>query len=205
MSEQKTPSSDLKRLILDTTRRMLVSEGYANLSMRKIAREIGYSATSIYLHFKNKDALFHALIDEGMNMLLRRQEDIAARYANRVSEKLKALCHGYIDFGLGVPEYYEIMFLQHPKLSERFPIESFRRARKNLSLVRDTLDEGVRKEKFEVHDANATTNVIWASLHGAVSILLAKRLDIHVDQAQFVNDVVDQVLRSVEVKMPILD
>ena len=38
MSEQKTPDTDLKRLILDTTRRLLIREGYANLSMRKIAR-----------------------------------------------------------------------------------------------------------------------------------------------------------------------
>ena len=199
MSKPQQSDSDLKRLILDKTRSLLIQEGYANLSMRKIAKEIGYSATSIYLHFKNKDALFHALIDEGMNMLLDRQEAISASFA-RVSDRLRALCHGYITFGLEAPEYYEIMFLQHPKLSDRFPIESFRRARKNLLLVRDTLDEGVRNGSFEVQDTNATTNVIWASLHGAVSILLARRLDIHADQRQFVNNVVDQVLRGVQGK-----
>ena len=204
MSENKTSGNDLKRLILDTTRRLLVREGYANLSMRKIAGEINYSATSIYLHFKNKDALFHALIDEGMNMLLSRQEAIALRFKTQVTDRLRALCHGYINFGIEAPEYYEIMFLQHPTLSDRFPVESFRRARKNLLLVRNTLDEGVQTGRFQVADTNAATNVIWASLHGAVSILLAKRLDVHVDPNQFINDVVDQVLRSLEVKMQVL-
>ena len=176
---------------------MLIRDGYAGLSMRKIAREIDYSATSIYLHFKNKAALFHALIDEGMNKLLVRQEEVAARFADRVDERLRALCHGYIAFGLDAPEYYEIMFLQHPTLSERYPVESYRYARKNLLLVQETLEEGVRAGLFDVVDAYATTNVIWASLHGAVSIILAGRLDVRVDRRRFVDDVVDQVMRSV--------
>ena len=192
---------DLKRLILDKTRSLLIRQGYANLSMRKIAKEIGYSATSIYLHFENKDALFHTLIDEGMDMLYNRQEEIVKRYPDRIGERLSALSYSYIEFGLEWPEYYEIMFMQHPKLAERFPIESFRRARKNLILVKETLDEGVRSGQFDIQDTNAATNVIWATVHGAVSILLAKRLDASVDPTLFVDDVVEQVMRSVQVKM----
>ena len=201
MTQIPKPDVDLKRLILDKTRSMLIRQGYANLSMRKIAKEIGYSATSIYLHFENKDALFHTLIDEGMDMLYNRQEAIVKRHPDRVVERLRALSYSYIEFGLEWPEYYEIMFMQHPKLAERFPIESFRRARKNLILVKETLDEGVRKGYFDVQDTIAATNVIWATVHGAVSILLAKRLDANVDATHFVDDVVEQVMRSVQVKM----
>ena len=61
--------ADLRRLILDHARRLLVSDGYDALSMRKIAASAGCSATSIYLHFESKDALTHALISEGMGRL----------------------------------------------------------------------------------------------------------------------------------------
>ena len=55
---RKAPDDDLRRSILVTSRELLVREGYSSLSMRKIARSIGYSATSIYLHFKSKDQLY---------------------------------------------------------------------------------------------------------------------------------------------------
>ncbi len=200
MQEEQKENQDLKRLILDTTRRLLVSKGYASLSMRRIAREMNYSATSIYLHFKNKDALFHALIEEGMSLLLERQRKISRQFSDKVLEKLRALCRGYIDFGLEFPEYYEIMFMLHPELTSRFPKESFRRARKNLALMEFTLEEGVKSGVVDVEDCNASTNVMWASLHGAVSILLARRLDARIDPEHFIESVLDNIVRSVTTK-----
>ena len=197
---EKKTAADLKRLIMDTTRKLLVKDGYGNLSMRKIAREINYSATSIYLHFKNKDALCHALIDEGMAMLLAQQARIASEYKDNVVQRLRALCEGYISFGLKHSEYYEIMFLIHPDFENRFPKASYRRARRNLDLFKVTLDEGIEKGQIDSQDTYATTNAVWASLHGAVSILLARRLDFRIDQNHFINNVLDQIVRSVAYK-----
>lgn len=195
--EAQKDSQDLKRLILETTRRLLVTNGFASLSMRRIAREMNYSATSIYLHFKNKDALFHALIEEGMSLLLRRQKKIAKAYADDVLARLRALCEGYIAFGLECPEYYEIMFMLHPELSSKFPRQSFRRARRNLDLMKVTLDEGVKEGVVDIEDSNAATNVMWASLHGAVSILLTERLDARIEPENFIESVLDNIVRSV--------
>ena len=194
---EKSSESDLKRLILDTTRKLLVKDGYTSLSMRKIAREISYSATSIYLHFENKDALCHALIDEGMQLLLEQQQGIAKKHEGHVLKKLRALCAGYISFGLEYSEYYEIMFLIHPDFENRFPAASYRRARRNLEIFKNTLDQGIEDGSVETQDTYATTNAVWASLHGAVSILLARRLDYRIDQQQFIDNVLDQVIRSV--------
>lgn len=195
--EEKEEGQNLKRLILDTTRRLLVTKGYASLSMRRIAKEMNYSATSIYLHFKNKDALFHALIEEGMTVLFERQRKIAKKFADDVLARLRALCEGYIAFGLDCPEYYEIMFMLHPELSSRFPRESFRRARRNLDLMKVTLDEGVKQGLVDIEDSNAATNVMWASLHGAVSILLTQRLDVRIQPQSFIDSVIDTTVRSV--------
>lgn len=196
-TSNRVEDSALKRQILDTSRKLLVQKGYASLSMRKIAAEIGYSATSIYLHYKNKDALFHALIDEGMNLLLEKQTGIAEACKEGAVARLEKLCRGYIDFGLEKPEYYEIMFLQRPKISDRFPIEFFRRARRNLDLVKDTIGAGVKDGIMFVNNIDAQTHVIWASLHGAISILLALRLDVKMDQASFIDNVIEHVVDSV--------
>jgi hypothetical protein len=96
-----------------------------------------------------------------------------------------------------MPEYYEIMFLLRPKLSNRFSIEIFRRARRNLDLVRATIETGVTEGMMDVGDVDSMTHVIWAQLHGAISILLAMRLDIRVDRQEFIENVIDQVVLSV--------
>src|SRR5690554_2597090 len=113
MPDPRTAGTDLRRAILDHTRHLLVEEGYNNLSMRKIARAVGCSATSIYLHFENKDALFHALIGEGFARLNEALQDVADAHADAV-ERLETLSRRYIEFGLDHPEYYEIMFMLHP-------------------------------------------------------------------------------------------
>lgn len=46
--QQPWTDTGLRAATLDTTRTMLVRDGYKNLSMRKIARQVGCSVSSIY-------------------------------------------------------------------------------------------------------------------------------------------------------------
>ena len=196
METRQVIETDLRREILDTTRRLLVSEGYKNLSMRKIARAIGYSATSIYLHFGGKDALFHALIEEGMERLYADLQ-AAERRDGDARQRLRILCRAYIDFGLQNPEYYEIMFMLHPEHMERFPSEKYRRARRNLDVVTTVLQEGAEDGYFQLVDARVAASAVWSMLHGTVSLLLARRVDVRIEAETLVETVVEQVVRGV--------
>lgn len=189
-------NGDLRRLILDTARHLLVQDGYTNLSMRKIASKIGYSATSIYLHFDNKDMLLHALIDEGMKQLYDSLSSIAARHEDEPVDRLEALCDGFISFGLANPEYYEIMFQLRPERMERYPPEKYREARRNLDFFRSALAEGDRGGELDVDDAGVSASAVWASLHGTVSLLLAERVDVRIDREDFIRTAIQQTIRS---------
>jgi len=198
MSTDSEPAQngDLRRRILDTARHLLVQEGYQNLSMRKIARKIDYSATSIYLYFDNKDALLHALIHEGMMKLCDRLQDTAQLHEDRPVQRLEALCGTFIEFGLDNPEYYEIMFQLRPERMERYPAEKYRQARQNLEFFARALKQGVEKGVFHVEDPRVSTSTIWASLHGTVSLLLAERVDVRIDREAFIRTAVQQTIRS---------
>ncbi|WP_263786712.1 TetR/AcrR family transcriptional regulator [Salinibacter grassmerensis] len=187
---------ELRRRILDTARHLLVQEGYKALSMRTIADAIGYSATSIYLHFDSKDALLHALIHEGMMDLRDRLRDSAAQHPESPVQRLRALCECFVEFGLGNPEYYEIMFQLRPERMERYPPEKYRAARENLEFFARTLDEGVEQGIFEVDDSQVSASTTWSSLHGTVSLLLADRVDVHIDPDAFIETAIRQVLRG---------
>lgn len=96
-------NSELRRLILDEARHLMITQGYNSLSMRKIASKAGCSATSIYLYFRNKDDLLHALIEEGFEMLRSRLVETAATIEDP-QPRLEALCREYVQFGLLNPE-----------------------------------------------------------------------------------------------------
>lgn len=196
MTSDYPQNGDLRRLILDTTRHLLVQEGYQNLSMRKIASAIDYSATSIYLHFDSKDALLHALIHEGMMQLYDALAATAEAHASDLLRRLEALCRRFIDFGLDNPAYYEIMFQLHPERMERYPAEKYRQARRNLDFFADALAEGTEKGVFHVGNPQVSASTIWASLHGTVSLLLAERVDVRIERDAFIETAIQQTLRS---------
>jgi AcrR family transcriptional regulator len=188
--------TDLRRRILDTTRHLLVTEGYSNLSMRKIADAIGYSATSIYLYFDSKDALLHALIHEGMMRLHDELGEAAEMFPEDPFRRLRALCRRFVTFGLENPEYYEIMFQLHPERMERYPPEKYRQARSNLDYFVRALKEGGKEDLFDVEDPTVLASTMWASLHGTVSLLLAERVDARIDPETFIDTAIRRTLRG---------
>ena len=53
---------DTKELILKVSKEEFINKGFNNSSLRDIALKCHISATAIYIHFKNKDELFDAVI-----------------------------------------------------------------------------------------------------------------------------------------------
>lgn len=172
-------------------------EGYPALSMRRIAKHIGYSATAIYLHFENKDALLHALIDEGMERLYDHLQQTAhAHESGDPVGRARRLCQVYIDFGLQNPEYYDVMFLLRPEHMARYPADNYRRARRSLDLFVEVLQDGAAAGVLEAEAPRVQASAVWAALHGTVTLLLAQRVDIRIEAQALVEAAIDQIVRG---------
>ena len=185
--------ADLRQAILDCARRLLVAEGYDRLSMRKIAAAVGCSATSIYLHFESKDALTHALIDEGMARLY---AVLTATVTPDAEETLANLCRTYVRFGLDNPEVYQILFQLHPERMARYPAEQYRRARRNIELFAEALAAGGARFRAEP-SPDVAANALWTALHGLVSLSLAERIDVRLAGDAFAEAAIEQALQGV--------
>lgn len=181
--------ADLRRRLLDAARRQLVQHGYAHLTMRQVAARVGVTATAIYLHFKDKDDLVHALIDEGMEALNLALEASDVR-GSSPRARLDGLCRALIEFGVSNPEYYEIMFLLHPQRMSRYPPDKYRRARRNLERFADAVDPFVKKG-----DPLLATHALWCLLHGVITLRISGRLDAALDPEAFTEEAVTRGLR----------
>ena len=66
-------AADTKAKILQAAFRRLAREGYAALSMREMAKDAGVNHALINYHFRTKDQLVIAVLDEANRQLLERQ------------------------------------------------------------------------------------------------------------------------------------
>ncbi|WP_185766728.1 TetR/AcrR family transcriptional regulator [Niallia circulans] len=116
MSPRKAGRQELTRdSIVYKARELFIEKGYQELSMRSIAKELECSHGAIYYHFKNKAALFHAIVDEGFFALNKRIEEILGEEQEQDKQKQQRLMLSFLEFGLNNQSQYEMMFMQGRK------------------------------------------------------------------------------------------
>lgn len=186
----------LRNEILYVSRKILLDEGFSKISMRKIAGQINVSATSIYLHFENKDHLLHAIIEESIKELNEVIRSITALSIDPV-QKIERIARTYIAFGLDRSQEYEVIFMVRPEEIPRYPIEKFREARKGYELLASIIREGMNQGLINEQEPLASAYTMWAQLHGVVSVILNKRLDTRLPQNEFIDHSVDHIVQGV--------
>ena len=179
---------------MDAARELFASGDMENLTLRRIAQRIEYSATTIYLHFQNKDALVRELCAADFAAFSRRLVQ-AERTADPL-ERLKKIAAGYVDFGLQYPAQYRAMFItpagaEPPARSgspDTDPERKVTTASVKIPAARDdapgkserdphdflqaavfkALAAGIFKPEYQ--DVALLTQTLWAGVHGVISL-----------------------------------
>jgi AcrR family transcriptional regulator len=164
---------NLRRTILTAAGELFLAHGYEGFSLRQVAERIGYSATTIYRYFANKDDLLFAIVYEGFQQF-GRELTAAAHHTDDPVQRLESLGRAYIRFGLQNPVHYQLMFMQRADLlfhrragQTPPPLVSFTSLQQ---AVQQALDAGV----FRPGDAETYSQALWALVHGITSLAVAK-------------------------------
>lgn len=162
----------LRTQIIDAARELFVSRGVEAVTMREIAKRIGYSATSIYLHFADKEAVLRAICDTDFLALATSLKNIL-QIANPI-ERLHTMGRGYATFALTHPNHYRMMFM-----TERTPCDPAESSLQQnnaeqdayfqlKSVVNDVYAAGCFRA--DLHDVDLIAQTIWAGMHGVCSL-----------------------------------
>jgi len=95
--------------ILDAATRVFAEKGYHKATMSDIARQAEYAVGTIYLYFKDKQALYLALTDEKIEELIRKIKERIAD-AGGALEKIKALIEGEFAYFEENEDFFRIYF-----------------------------------------------------------------------------------------------
>lgn len=163
----------IRKNILNAALEILYTEGFANLSMRKIAKKTGMTAANIYNYFNAKDEIYLAIQTRGFATLSRKYLEIETMEKEPVSA-IKKMIHAYIDFGMGNPDQYEIMFTRNtPKYADYVgtSLEPAARIEKETAMrVAETAQRVLSWLPVAGPEAGAITITLWTALHGLVSL-----------------------------------
>lgn len=158
-----------ERLILDAARSIAEAEGWEAVTTRRLSTEIEYSQPVLYKHFAGKEQIGAAVAIEGFGELA------AALQASRseavtADDALARMARSYLDFAVANPVVYELMFVRRSTLT--FATDDVPAP---LAAAFAELREGISR----VHrdgDVDTLTEVLWAGLHGLVTLARSERL-----------------------------
>ena len=179
----------LRRSILDAAREEFVQHGYYGVSMRALAEKVGCSHGNLYVHFKDKDAIFDSLVEESFEQFAEglRKVPESVRRGDPV-EFLRKAGRAYVEFGLANASAYEFAFiLRRPGARPRKPHVTYERLR---ALVQRCIDE----KRFRSMDADAASQVAWAAAHGITSLLILRPTFPWTDKEKLIGQVIDSTI-----------
>jgi AcrR family transcriptional regulator len=167
---QRRGQAALRRAVLDEASRLLTAEGPQALTMRRVAGAVGCSTTVLYTMFGAKEGLADALYREGFERLRRRLEAVPGD--GRPLARLGALAHAYRQNALAERSYYGVMF-QQAIPGYRPSATSLAAGRASLEVLTEAVRACMAARVMEPGDPQAVAEVLWAAVHGAVSLELA--------------------------------
>jgi AcrR family transcriptional regulator len=161
--------SERRRLITSTARRLAEQEGWDAVTTRRLSTEIEYSQPVLYKHFSSMEGIAAAVAVQGFGELaeaLRAARDGATDGADAV----KRVAHAFIEFADDNPALFDAMFIRATTLNfaaEDTPAElhmAFAELRAAVDMVAGS------------RDADTLTEVLWAAVHGLITLDRGGRL-----------------------------
>src|SRR3954464_4686771 len=161
--------AERERLIVTAARELAEAEGWDAVTTRRLAAEIEYSQPVLYSHFKGKDAIMAAAAVEGFAEIAAQLR--AARVkAPTARAALAAVVSAYVDFAERRPALYDAMFIHAVDLQFAHP-ETPAALREAFGALREAVRPFTGNDDLDVH-----TEVLWAALHGLVTLMRGERL-----------------------------
>jgi AcrR family transcriptional regulator len=177
ITERKQRHRDeVRASIINAARVLVLEDGWAALSIRKIAEAIEYSVPVIYDHFENKDAILSEFTMTGYNMLAQHLKLVKSHHLEPC-QQLDAMAIAYWNFAFENKEYYQLMFgLGMPNCETARTIPGMTLFG---DLIISSIKEVIESSKDKTKDSYLKYYTFFSILHGLVSINMMHKANTH--------------------------
>ncbi|MDK2760675.1 MAG: TetR/AcrR family transcriptional regulator [Sphingopyxis sp.] len=161
---------DLRAAVIAAGLSRVAAGDGAELGLRALARDVGVSATALYRHFPDKEALLDALADEGLRRLGALQAQAWLK-AGGGRAGFRATGIAYVRFAHDQPALFRLSFTR--QMPERCPDGESDGSDVAYNLLR----AGVGDALPGVENPDRAALHAWALVHGLAMLILDRRID----------------------------
>ena len=136
--------------------------GYEGASLERIAKRVGITKAAIYYHFKDKDALYEAV-------LLFRLQNLVAHIKAHISattpqEKLRQYIESFGAFLQEYPCFAAILAHEFADDGKHMSQKAAKALSQTLNILTSIFNEGVKKEVFELENPMVVQMMVVSTL-----------------------------------------
>lgn len=164
---------ELSQMIINAAYELMEKEGYAKISTRRIASQIGYTVGTLYNIYKNLDDIFIHVNSRTLDKLTAQLEETMKNSSK--DTVLKDIAIKYIKFSQD--NFYLWSMLFEYKFPEEHEIPTW--YANKINKLYDTVSNGITicSPKFPQNKIKETVMVLWAGIHGICTLSIKGKLD----------------------------
>jgi AcrR family transcriptional regulator len=184
---------------------LFVEKGFAATRLDEVAARAGVSKGTLYLYFDSKEALFLAVIREGVLPVLEEGRRLLAQHLDDPVEALRAYIHGWwtllgnTPYG-GIPKLMMSEAQNFPDVADYYHSEVIQPGR---ALLLEIVERGIEKGLFRQVKPKLITHILMAPiLHLALwrhSFAVCCRVP-DLDAQDYLNEYFDLLIKGLVVK-----
>lgn len=156
-----------REAILRAAKEVFAENGLLASTIDDVARRAEVAKGTIYLHFRSKEEMFKALMDEGLALVAKRFTE-AVDLSLRADDNLRRLCDAYCRLYREEPQYFKLLFFcSHSEVRAKTcanPSEC-QGLPPLAALIQQGIDEGTFAPTV---DATKAAAIAWASSNGII-------------------------------------
>jgi AcrR family transcriptional regulator len=168
-AERAYHHGDLRAAVIAAGLERLAEGDAGELGLRALARDVGVSATALYRHFPDKEALLDALAEEGLRRLGALQAQAWLK-AGGGRAGFKATGIAYVRFAHDEPALFRLSF------TRQLPDRKGEDEGDGGEVAYNLLRAGVG-EVFPAESVDAAALHAWALVHGLAMLVLDRRVE----------------------------
>ena len=163
---------ELRQTILAAAAALFLEHGYEAFSLRQVAEQIGYSPTTIYLYFDDKDG---PAVCRGGDAYADFSRRLQAAYDSTDDPlaRIRALGDAYVDFGLANPAIYEMIFMHRTEFLVSWRKGEERPCASSLLILQRAVVDAQQAGAVRQGDVQSLGDALWAVVHGLVSLSIS--------------------------------
>lgn len=170
-ARRKQQKAELRRALLDAASELFLEHGLEGFSLRAVAERVGYSATTVYLYFENKDDLLFAVSLDGFEQFGRAIYSAYETTADPV-ERIGAIGRAYIAFGVQHPAHYRLMFMERGEFLLRENPNNQKPTIDSFGILVRAVHEAHAAGRLKTGEPMDLVYTLWVGVHGLVALTL---------------------------------